>query len=388
MFFVVLVKIGNMNCCAEVNPWQQHDTKEGANGMYLRAVHDQYGWEQNGDREDEAVELAICMGVKGVDVQDGTNDILRAHDEQVLIYVGRWFGVGHLTCEEALRQSFTQSSRVVQGLPSTLLLSVWGLVDGAVYQFKFSFGHGGDELVLATEKVLKAEGGQEIFQLLVRMPPLALEVYTLHVQVYDRFPDQLQQPCLLAHLNVLQAVETSGEAASVEHARLPYQNIDGKGLPDLELQPEDLNGQSKDTASSDFDRVQAQGWDGELSCLGLFHHVVGTWLTSVGWELVSACPGFHCVPHDRAAGNLGGSSSEVWINRPAGLVLKRSMHHPETFEREIFWLNYFEQHGEDIAPRLLASFTGGPSDAPMLLMTYVGEMLVPGNAPVDWERQV
>ena len=85
---------------------------------------------------------------------------------------------------------------------------------------------------------------------------------------------------------------------------------------------------------------------------------------------------------------MGGRSSEIWLNRAAGVVLKRLVHFRETFEREVFWLRYWEEAEEDIAPRLLAYFMGSPHDSPLLLMTDVGEMLVPGNAPLDWERQV
>jgi hypothetical protein len=86
--------------------------------------------------------------------------------------------------------------------------------------------------------------------------------------------------------------------------------------------------------------------------------------------------------------------SQVWIDKGQGLVLKRINEYFQTFDREVYWLQYFEDAGEDVAPRLIASFSGDNKEledegsAPMLLMENAGERLEPSNAPGDWERQI
>lgn len=140
---------------------------------------------------------------------------------------------------------------------------------------------------------------------------------------------------------------------------------------------------------SDGQQDAEGGSDGQTCVHAHFRLILGTWLSQAGWKVASACTELHCMAVDRAEKHhLGGRSSEVWIDSEAGLVLKRIVSWKETFEREIFWLRYWEEQGEDIAPRLLASFPGSHHESPILLMTHVGEILVPENAPPDWERQV
>lgn len=54
------------------------------------------------------------------------------------------------------------------------------------------------------------------------------------------------------------------------------------------------------------------------------------------------------------------------------------------YEREIYWLDFFEKLGVDWAPRLLAR----DDVAQQFTMTYVGQQINNNNAPSDWIKQL
>ena len=291
---------------------------------------------------------------------------------------------------------------------ATLLvyLEPHGLSSAATYAVHASIqqnipGAGGQEGLQPHFEVTHNFSKDEVFRsgwgvLRVRMPfVLSRGAYVLRVRILDTFPDLEAEERLLAvrsnqayccppphhgtmHPDDVQLVMNRVQA---EDEQIESQSeIESVALSNAESQ------NSGSAIKSNFP-ANPRREEGE-SCSNLYQFILGGWVANAGWEIASACPDLHCMPRDWGAGNMGGRSSEIWLNRAAGVVLKRLVHFRETFEREVFWLRYWEEAEEDIAPRLLAYFMGSPHDSPLLLMTDVGEMLVPGNAPLDWERQV
>ena len=129
-------------------------------------------------------------------------------------------------------------------------------------------------------------------------------------------------------------------------------------------------------------------------------HTLRVWMGENGWErLNGTMTELETAPVGglpMGKWSLGGTSSEIWLQRSAQLVLKHFVDPVAdlVLERETKWLEYFSHQGEDIVPRLLATFTGGgpgsegKCNAPSILMEYAGETLREENAPIDWERQI
>ena len=134
----------------------------------------------------------------------------------------------------------------------------------------------------------------------------------------------------------------------------------------------------------------------EVAC----EHTFRVWMGENGWErLDGTMDELETSPVGglpMGKWSLGGTSSVIWLQRSAQLVLKHFVDPvPDlALERETKWLEYFSHQGEDIAPRLLATFTRGDPgsegkcEVPSILMEYAGETLREENAPVDWERQI
>ena len=267
-------------------------------------------------------------------------------------------------------------------------LSVWaqGLVRGRQYRYIVHVKTRGAEDAHEQETAFRGAGPTHSWQTI--LPPLPENRYTIRVSIEDRHPARSDDALLASTIRFLSCFKRESAAldrASREGDQTEYEKSESQS----EMKRVDLKSRDSGSAvTSNFPRPANPSWEEEESCSNLYQFILGSWLADAGWEIASSRLDLHGMPRDWGAGNMGGRSSEVWLNRAAGVVLKRLVHFRETFEREVFWLRYWEEAEEDIAPRLLASFTGSAHEAPLLLMTDVGEMLVPGNAPLDWERQV